>query len=206
MHQNIICRSISLFFLVMSLVSSNKLMAADLEQGKQLAEQCVACHGQQGNSNNPIWPNIAGQHASYLSKQMHDFISENRKNAQMAGIVANLSEEDVVNLSAYFATQKHQTGLAHPVYVAVGQTIYQAGDSNTGLPACMACHGPKGTGNPAANYPKLSGQHAQYTIAQMRAFKAEQRNNDKNAVMRSIASKMTEAQIKAVAEYIQGLR
>ena len=155
---------------------------------------------------NPIWPKIAGQHESYIVKQLMDFKAEKPVNAQMAGMVANLSEQDMQDLAAYYASQDIKPGTANPDLIETGQTLYRAGDSSKGIPACMACHGPAGKGNPGALYPSLSGQHAEYTAMQLKYFKSEERNNDANAVMRSIAGPMTNAQIEAVSEYIQGLR
>lgn len=191
---------ISLFMLV-----SSYCYAGDPGKGKTLSITCAACHSADGNSINPVWPKLAGQHAEYLVKQIQDFKEGKRVNAQMAPMVASLSEEDIADIAAYFASQKIKPGAAKPELIEAGQQIYRAGDSQTGIPACMACHGPAGTGNPAALYPAIAGQHAAYTAIQLKAFKSEERNNDANKVMRSIAGSMTNAQIEAVSEYIQGL-
>ena len=120
-------------------------------------------------------------------------------------MAANLSDDDIADLVGYFASHKVKIGAADPARVEKGQRLYRAGNAGRGLPACMACHGPTGAGNPAAGYPAVHGQHADYAGAQLKAFKSEQRASDDNAVMRSIASKMTNADIKAVASYMQGL-
>jgi cytochrome c553 len=177
----------------------------DPANGKSLSATCAACHSVDGNSVNPIWPKLAGQHASYIVKQLNDFKTGNRINAQMTAMVASLSEQDMQDLAAYFASQKTTSGSAKPELIETGELIYRAGDYLTGVPACMACHGPNGAGNPAALYPALSGQHAAYTAAQLKMFKAEERSNDPNNMMRTITGPMTNLQIEAVAEYIQGL-
>lgn len=123
----------------------------------------------------------------------------------MSPMAANLSDDDIADLAAYYAGQTAKTGAADPAHVSEGGRIYRAGNAAKALPACMACHGPTGAGNPAAAYPALGGQHAAYTAAQLKAFKAEHRANDTGAVMRTISSKMTKADIDAVASYIQGL-
>ena len=179
--------------------------AGDPGAGKQKAQLCAACHGPDGNSVNAAWPNLAGQGAEYLRKQLLDYRAQKRVNDQMSPMAANLSDEDIADLAAYFASQKVKIGAADPARVEKGQRLYRAGNAGRGLPACMACHGPTGAGNPAAGYPAVHGQHADYAVAQLKAFKSEQRASDDNAVMRSIASKMTNADIKAVASYMQGL-
>ena len=179
---------------------------ANPTNGKNLSQPCAVCHGADGNSINPIWPKLAGQHASYITKQLKNFKEGDRVNAQMTAMVGALSQQDMEDLGAYFEGQQNNLGYAKPESIDLGQKIYRAGDSNTGLPACMACHGPAGSGNPGALYPAIRGQHAEYTATQLNMFKSGERNNDVNSVMRSIAVLMTEAQISAVSEYIQGLR
>ena len=175
-------------------------------KGQALSSTCAACHGTDGNSPAGDWPKLAGQHASYIVKQLQDYKSGARENAIMAGMAAALSEQDMQDLAAYFSSQQTKYGTADPEYVALGEEIYRAGIKQTGVPACMACHGPAGKGNPAANYPALAGQHATYTETQMQQWKTETRANDTNAVMRTIAGPMTNEQIKAVSSYVQGLR
>jgi cytochrome c553 len=184
---------------------SNYSYAGDPAKGKTLSQTCAACHSVDGNSINPIWPKLAGQHTQYLVKQIQDFKDGKRVNAQMAPMVASLSEQDIADLSAYFSSQKIKHGSAKPELIEAGQKLYRAGDTQAGIPACMACHGPAGAGNPAALYPAIAGQHAAYTATQLKAFKSEERSNDANKVMRTISASMTNAQIEAVSEYIQGL-
>lgn len=180
--------------------------AGDPAAGQQKSATCSACHGPDGNSINPLWPKLAGQHAEYARKQLLDFQAGKRENAQMSPMSAPLSAQDIDDLSAYFSTQKIKAGTTAPEHMELGQKLYRAGNAKDGLPACMACHGPNGAGNPAAAYPAVHGQFAEYTSAQLKAFKAEQRANDPNSVMRDIAAKMSVAEIEAVSSYIQGLR
>jgi cytochrome c553 len=192
-------------------VSSPLLQAADLNAGKaKAAEVCAACHGAEGNSSNPTWPNLAGQHASYIAKQLADFKPANqgvanRPNPIMAGIVAGLSDADTQNLAAYFASLPRTHGLAKAESIALGEKVYRAGNKDTGVPACMACHGPTGAGNPPANFPAVSGQHATYTAATLSDFRAGRRTNDTNKMMQSITQRMTDPEIQAVADYMAGL-
>ncbi len=179
--------------------------AGDPAKGETLSQTCAACHSVDGNSINPVWPKLAGQHAGYIVKQLQDFKEGKRINAQMTAMVASLSEQDMEDLAAYFSSKKIKTGSAKAELIESGQRIYRSGDNQTGVSACMACHGPAGAGNPGALYPSIAGQHAAYTAVQLKTFKSEERNNDENKVMRSIAGPMTNAQIEAVSEYIQGL-
>ena len=185
---------------------------ADVAKGQQTAATiCVACHGADGNSPLPANPKLAGQHAAYLYKQLKNFKAEGGKqpervNPVMNGMVAALSEEDMRNVAAYFgsAAQKGETAKNQQT-IAQGQKLYRAGDASKGLPACAACHGPSGAGIPD-QYPRIGGQFADYTEAQLKAFRDGSRANDPNKMMGSVALKMTDAEIKAVADYIAGLR
>ncbi|MBF8269082.1 MAG: cytochrome c4 [Gammaproteobacteria bacterium] len=192
---------------------TNSYAAGDPAAGKDKTAVCVACHGNEGVSITPIWPNLAGQHAEYVRKQLHDFKDEKRKNPQMSPMATPLTDADIEDLSAYYASLNAAAGEAAPtlmvenktISLAEGEALYRAGNPKTGLAACSACHGPNGTGNAAAKYPALSGQHVEYTVATLKAFKAEERANDDKNVMRTIAGKMTNQEIEAVANYIQGL-
>lgn len=184
----------------------------DPAKAQQIATQvCAACHGADGNSPSPANPSLAGQHPEYITKQLLDFKTKNgkpaeRKNAVMSGMVASLTPEDMKNLGAYFAAKTSKPGSAKDKDLALkGQKLYRGGNAATGLPACSGCHSPDGAGIPI-QYPRLAGQYADYTFAQLRNFRAEDRANDPNKVMRSIAAKMTDLEMKAVAEYIAGLR
>lgn len=179
--------------------------AGDAEAGKTKSAMCAACHGPDGNSAVPDFPKIAGQHADYIYKQLQDYKSGARQNATMNGMVAALSDQDMADLAAYFSSQKGTVGTAEEDKVALGETVYRAGNAASGISACAGCHGPAGAGNPMANFPHLSGQHAAYTAAQLKYFRDGTRANDAGSMMRGVAKKMTDAEIEAVAQYIQGL-
>jgi cytochrome c553 len=186
--------------------SITALAAGDVAAGKQKSAACVACHNADGNSTNPQWPKLAGQHADYLVKQLNDFKGGNRANPIMSGMAAPLSQQDMEDLAAYFSTQKITVGQADPALVPVGEQIFRGGNLASGVAACAACHGPNGAGNPQAGFPALAGQHAEYIETQLRAFRSMERANDAGQMMRNIAMKMTDAEIKAVASYMQGLQ
>lgn len=182
--------------------------APDPANGRKVATQvCAACHGAEGQSVAPANPHLAGQHADYIAKQLHDFKNnKERKNAIMMGMVSPLSAGDMRDVAAHYAGQKPKPGGAkNKDLVGAGQKLYRAGNAATGVPACSACHGPNGAGIPA-QYPRLSGQYADYTLAQLKAFKAGERANDANQMMRMIAARMTDQEIAAVAEYVSGLQ
>lgn len=178
---------------------------------KIVTEVCAACHGSDGNSSIPANPTIAAQHADYTLKQLLNFKAEGGKPAErpnpvMTGMVAPLSADDMKNLAAYFADQKLKPRAArNPELVKLGQSIYRAGVAKKGVPACSGCHSPDGSGMPA-QYPRLAGQHPEYTVAQLKAFRAGERANDVNAIMRMTASKLSDREMAAVAEYLAGLR
>ena len=191
----------SLFLLIFSCY----VYAGDVTAGKEKSKTCAACHGADGNSVNPIWPKLAGQHPGYIFKQLKDFHSGARKNVQMTPLVATLTEEDMQDIAAYYSSQKTKIGHASADTLPLGEKIYRAGDASKGLPACMACHGPSGAGNSAAAFPAVSGQHAEYTKIQLLAFRDNKRTNDTNKTMQIVSEKMTTEDINAVANYIQGL-
>lgn len=167
---------------------------------------CAACHGADGNSVIPVNPSLAGQHPEYLYKQLRDFKSGARGNPLMAGVVAGLSDADMRNLAAYYAMQQPRAGAARDVtLVTAGQKLYRGGNATSGVAACAGCHSPDGAGIPA-QYPRLKGQHPDYMLVQLKAFRAGERANDNSAMMRSIAARMTEREMQAVAEYIAGLQ
>jgi cytochrome c553 len=184
----------------------------DLAKAKQTAETvCVACHGADGNSQIPTNPKLAGQHQEYLAKQLRNFKSQDGKPAEranpvMGGMAAPLSDDDIKGLAAYFAGQQLKPEAAkNKATIELGQKLWRAGDLKRGIPACAACHGPAGAGLPA-QFPRLSGQFSDYTEAQLKAFRAGERANDPNKMMRTIALKMTDPEIKAVADFAAGLR
>ena len=192
--------------LLISLAFAPAQAGGDAEAGKTKSATCAACHGADGNSVNPEWPKLAGQHEGYLVLQMLYFSDGERDNATMKGMAANLSDVDRADLGAYFASQKVTPGKADPALVELGEQIYRGGNSESGVAPCMGCHGPKGSGNPAANYPALHGQHAKYTENQLHGFAEGNRINENSIkMMQLIASRMTNKEIRAVASYIQGL-
>ena len=182
------------------------LAAGDATAGKAKSATCAACHNPDGNSANPQYPKLAGQSADYLLKQLQEYKSGARANAIMAGMVAPLSPQDMEDLAAYFSSQQIARAAADPALAPVGEAIFRGGDLNSGVPACAACHGATGAGNPAAKFPALAGQHAEYAEIQLKAFRAMERANDAGQMMRGIAVKMTDPQIKAVSSYVQGLQ
>ena len=179
--------------------------SGDAEAGKAKSAACMACHGADGNSAAPNFPKLAGQHATYIAKQLSEFKNGARQDPTMSAMAAPLSEQDMADLGAFYAAQKAQIGSAAEDKVAQGESVYRAGNAATGVSACAACHGPTGAGNAMAKFPSLSGQHADYTVLQLKNFRAGARANDAGSMMRSIAAKMTDAEIDAVAQYIQGL-
>lgn len=183
----------------------------DAAKGKEIAMTvCIACHGPDGNSPTAANPKLAGQHAGYLFKQMKNFKAgpdgkSERVNAIMNGMIAAYSEEQMQDLAAYFASQKQSGGAAkNRETLELGKKLYRAGDAGKGLPACAACHGPTGAGLPV-QYPRIAGQFQEYTEAQLKAFRNSERANDPNKMMQMVAIKMTDAEIRAVADYIAGL-
>ena len=178
----------------------------DPAKGQTIASGvCAGCHGVDGNSGVPANPTLAGQHAGYTARQLANFKSGERKNAIMQGMVAALSPQDMLDLGAYYARQPAKPRPAGDKELALaGQKLYRAGNAAVGLPACAGCHSPNGAGIPA-QYPRLAGQHAEYTVSQLRAFRAGERGNDMNKVMRTIASRLSDREMQALAEYTSGL-
>jgi len=184
----------------------------DSAKGKSIASQvCAACHAADGNSVSPANPKLAGQAYEYLHKQLLNFKSQGGKKAErdsavMAGMTANLSATDMKDVAAYFASQKLKPATAKDKdLAALGQKIYRGGNTATGVVACAGCHGPTGMGIPV-QYPRISGQFAEYLELQLKAFRAGTRGNDPNGMMRGVAARMTDREIQAVAEYVAGLR
>ena len=174
------------------------------DAAKMAAQVCAACHGANGNSAIALNPNLAGQFPEYITKQLKNFKSGERKNAVMGGIAATLSAEDMIDLGVYFGSQTAKSSKARSNGVgSVGEKIYRGGIADTAAPACAACHGPAGAGVPV-RFPRLAGQHADYTLSQMKAFRTGERANA--PMMRTIAAKMTDQDMAAVSDYIQGLR
>lgn len=179
--------------------------AGNAAAGEGKAGACIGCHGLAGNSANPSWPKLAGQGEAYIVKQLADFKSGARKDPVMGSQATGLKKQDMADLGAYFAKQKTSPASADKKLVTLGENLYRGGNASTGVAACMGCHGPSGAGNPPAKYPKLSGQHAAYLEKTMTDFRKGTRANDASKIMRDIAGRMTDAEIKAVASYIAGL-
>ncbi|MCU0869401.1 MAG: cytochrome c4 [Burkholderiales bacterium] len=187
-------------------VSAPALAKGDPAKGQPLSAACGACHGADGNSAIPVNPNLAQQHPDYIAKQLAEFKSGARANAIMAGIATGLSPENMADLGAWFGSRKVRAATASDEAAATaGQKLYRAGDASRGLPACSGCHSPSGAGIPS-QYPRLAGQHQAYTVAQLKAFKAGERANDNAALMRTIAAKLTDQELTALAEYVAALR
>jgi cytochrome c553 len=184
----------------------------DPAKAQQLITQvCAACHGADGNSAIPANPVLAGQHPEYAFKQLTNFKAESGKTPErpspvMTAIVATLSRDDMANAALYFGGQEAKPRAARdPELVKLGQSIYRGGIANKAVASCASCHGPNGAGIPS-QFPRLAGQHAQYTTDQLKAFRGGSRANDPNSMMRVTALKLTDREIDAVAQYIQGLR
>ncbi|KTD62469.1 c-type cytochrome [Legionella shakespearei] len=178
----------------------------NVPEAQNKAAVCTACHGQQGISTNPIWPNLAGQSEKYMVKQLLD-IKQNtvRTVPTMTAIMANLNEQDIHDLAAYYAKMPLAEGSTPKKYMQRGEQLYRGGDFEKHITACIACHGPKGTGNAQAGFPVLSGQHAAYTVLQLQEFKDGKRKNDLNHIMQDISGRMSQDDMEAVAHYIEGL-
>ncbi|MBM6552242.1 c-type cytochrome [Marinomonas ostreistagni] len=175
------------------------------DAGKPLTAVCSACHSADGNSLAPTFPKLAGQNEAYLLKQMTEIKAGVRPVAQMTGMLDGLSEQNLADIAAYFASQNTAIGQAAPELVAQGEALYRDGNPATGVPACTACHGPAGKGLNSAAFPSLSGQHADYTASQLKMFQSGERSNDTAKIMQNIAFKMNDQEIQAVSSYIQGL-
>ena len=177
----------------------------DLAKGEaSFGTVCASCHGADGNSGSPANPKLAQQHPEYLAKQLQEFKSGKRANAIMSGMVANLSEQDMKNIAAWLGTKKSKPGFAKDKeLVSLGERIYRGGIADRNIAACAGCHSPNGAGIPA-QYPRLSGQHADYTASQLVAFRDGGRKNSQQ--MTQVAAKLNDREIRAVADYIAGLR
>ncbi|HIC40995.1 Cytochrome c4 [hydrothermal vent metagenome] len=205
------------FITVLTLASTHTIAAGDAAQGQAKAATCIGCHGVNGNSVVPSFPKLAGQSEAYLLKQLRDFKSGARVDAMMAGMVAPLTDTDMANLSAYYAAQTVTQGVAKKdANIALGEKIYRGGKKDTGVTACIACHGPQGKGIPSAGFPALSSQHATYVATQLKAFRQDSinaqtgdsqpsRTNDYEGMMINFTKSLTNAEIDAVSEYIAGL-
>ena len=224
MHPN----QLSTLLLIISLLYSHSLLAktdnepkiGNANKGKILSKTCIGCHGIDGNSISDAFPKIAGQHSAYSLKQLKNFKNKKRFSPLMAGIVAPLTEENIADLSEFFASQapKPTTVKQNDKLFTLGQKLYRGGNIQSGTPACSACHGPSGKGIASAKFPALALQHSAYTITQLKAFrqyslnqkfsdsKKPARENDLNKIMRQATAHLTDIEIKALAHYIATLQ
>jgi cytochrome c553 len=176
------------------------------EAGKTKIAVCAGCHGLDGNSPAPNFPSLAGQHPSYLQKQIMDFQANKRQDPMMSPQAQSLATpQDVADVSAYYAQQKLAPGIAKPEAVALGTKVFRGGNMATGVTACGACHGPVGMGNLPAGFPRISGQKVAYTVKALKDFRAGTRNNDANGMMSGVTKNITDEEIEAVAQYLHGL-
>jgi cytochrome c553 len=189
------------------LVSLQTFAKGDATAGQAKSAICAACHGVDGNSTVPNWPKLAGQHEGYLSRQVMLIKSGARQVPEMTGIVMGLSDQDLEDLSAYFAAQEATGGVADESKVVLGERIYRAGNAESGVPACMSCHGPAGEGNPLSGYPALAGQHSVYSSKMLTGFRAGENYGEgdlPSQIMNGAASELSDEEIEAVASFVQG--
>lgn len=198
--------AITALLLVAFALSGSAQAGGDADAGKSKSATCAACHGADGNSTNPEWPKLAGQNEGYLYKQLTDFKDGDRVNATMQGMVAALTDQDMQDLAAYFASQKKAPNKGNVEMVSRGANIFRGGVTASGIPACIGCHGPTGHGNPAAKFPSLAAQHPKYTIGQLMKFKGQERSNDPGNMMRNVANKMSVSDMELVAEYVAAMQ
>lgn len=189
-------------------VSVQAVADGDAAAGQAKSAICAACHGADGNSMVPNWPKLSGQHEQYLLRQLRLIKSNARPVPEMMGITPGLSDQDLQDLAAWYASQEITGGVADESKVALGEKVYRAGNAESGVPACMACHGPAGEGNPLSGYPALAGQHAVYTSNMLKRFRSGENWGTDDAasmVMNGSASELTDEEIEALASYIEGL-
>lgn len=203
-----ICILLTTYTVGHATTTNTSKLVGDAEAGKTKSTSlaCVGCHGADGNSPGATFPNLAGQHADYIVQQLQAFKSEDRSEPTMTPMAMPLTEQDMLDLAAYYSSQTVKMNSASEDLVKLGQDIYRGGDKNKDLPACNGCHGPQGLGNPAAQYPSISGQHKEYTLKQLKDYQSGARKPKGNAaIMRDIAMKMSADEMKAVTDYMQGL-
>ena len=211
--QNMKTKFAPLFVLMASLLAAAQLQAESLvdgsaEAGKAKSLTCTACHGAEGNSVNPLWPNTAGQHAKYVTTQLQAFKSGGRMDPLMTSQAMLLNDQDMADLAVYFESLPGTVqAVANPKLVDRGESLYRGGNLEKGVAACLGCHGPTGRGNAAAEYPSIQGQHAAYTTKQLKDYASGARKTGgKTQIMQSIAARLSKEDIDALASYVQGLR
>ena len=181
------------------------LAQGDAAVGRSKAAICATCHGAEGNSELPMNPKLAGQNASYITKQLMDYKSGVRSNQTMSAMVLNLSEQDMQDISAWYSSQQVTLQGADPKFVELGESLYRAGNKELAVAACSACHSPTGRGNAPAGFPSLGGQHAEYTLQQLKDFRAGVRQNDESSMMRIVVERLTDLELEALASCVSGL-
>lgn len=205
--------ALSLTILLGALSASNATaFDGDVNAGKEKSATCAACHGPNGNAPINIYPKLAGQHADYTYKQLVEFKlgmtsggKNGRMNAVMSAMAMPLSDQDMKDLAAYFATLNMSEGETPKDIEQTGAMLYKAGDAERGIPSCAACHGPRGNGSSLAKFPKISFQHPEYIKSSLEQFRDGVRNNDLNGVMQDIAKKLTDKDIETLSKYLGGL-
>ncbi|MCU0841748.1 MAG: cytochrome c4 [Thiobacillaceae bacterium] len=197
--------ALALFVGGMAAVIAAEALKGDVAKGKSLADEaCASCHGPDGNSEVPTFPKLAGQHETYLVRELQDYKAGRRANEIMTPIVAGLSDQDMANVAAYYAKQAPSPGtVTNPALLALGKRVYLEGNSDSGVPSCDGCHEEGGEGS--KRFPRVAGQHVEYTLDQIRQYASGQRSNGVK-VMRTISQRMTEDEAKAVAEYMASLK
>ena len=188
-----------------SLIPNLVLAQGDAAAGQAKSALCASCHGADGNSQLDINPKLAGQSASYMVKQLKEFKSGDRPGATMAATVLSLSEQDMEDIAAWYASQEVTLQGADPATIELAETIYRAGNKDIAVAACSACHSPTGRGNAQAGFPSLSGQHAAYTLQQLKDFRSGTRANDPSGMMRTVVERLTDKELEALANYVSGL-
>ncbi len=192
--------------IALGIASSTAIAAGDPVRGQAAAATCITCHGADGNSVVPMWPSLAGQHAAYIAEQLTDFRDGRRHEPTMTPMAVGLTDEQILDIAAFYASQTPRpiTNI-NAELAAEGARIYRGGNLESGVAACIACHGPSGLGNPVADFPRVAGQHAQYSAKTLKDFRSGERSNDMAGMMRDIARRMTDEEIAAVAEYMASL-
>lgn len=192
--------------LLLCLIATSGFAESNSTQGLVKTATCAACHGINGVAINPEWPNLAGQHAGYIIKQLQDYkANKTRQEPIMSAFAMTLSDKDIEEIAKYYASLKHAKPAKASQDAKKGKEIYTRGDLKKHITACIACHGPDGTGNAQAGFPVLSGQNVNYTIGQLKAFKTKRRSNDINGIMHDISKRMTAQDMQDVAEYVNSV-
>jgi cytochrome c553 len=196
-----------LLIAVITLLSflNNAQAQGDVEAGKAKSAVCAACHNADGNSSSNLYPKLAGQHASYLVKQLQEFKSGVREDPIMLGMVATLSQQDMEDLAAYYSIQTMTPETVSPEIAEAAKKLYMGGDITRAIPGCTACHGPRGNGLELAKFPKISGQHPAYIKSQLEKFRDNARHNDPNAMMGDVSGKLSDKDIELLSQYISAL-